>query len=502
MAADDWKRDLSEIVFARLPVIGWTTLAITLGALAVTLWYPPRYAASGSLILRSKTVQNSTDSLNAPDVGAVPLSMHDLVSERQLLTSGTLIQRTLARLQAEGRIEGPSAALSKREPGLLSRVVIRLVGGLKRLARGGAERDAAGGGLADPELVAAIGSIRDALTAVIVPDSTIINLTLTGGDAFRVEAFLDALISEYLKYRLDVLHPADQRLFYRERRDFYSQRLRELEGQLVSATQAASITDLESKIANNIDMASTLAQQQNSMRNLYMEQQQRTTMLKNALATDEVSYYAFLDNVILESLSGQLMELVIERGRMVRQFRDGSPQISALDQNIANTGAELKAEVQAIYRDATQKQNTLLAQIQLLGLRLDELQDQTLALQDEAVKFRQISREADLLRISYESFARRNEEAEISEAVVASDVSGDVTVLSRPAFTAVKIFPKLLLTPILGLLIGFITGCSVAFVMEFFDHTIRRASDIAHFTSLPVIGSIRQVATMRSRKGI
>jgi uncharacterized protein involved in exopolysaccharide biosynthesis len=504
MAADDWKRDLSEIVFARLPIIGWTTAAITVGAIAIALWYPPTYQARGSLILRSKTVQNSTDSLNAPDVGAVPLSMHDLVSERQLLTSGTLIQRVIVRLQEGGKIERPAAALNNAKSNPISSAKSWLVTRLKRLASLGKRADADLDRKADPEMTKAVAGIRDAISAEIVPDSTIINLTLRGGSISRVETFLDTLISEHLKYRLEVLHPEDQRQFYRDRRDFYSQRLQALESELVGATEAASVTELESEIENNIDLTGTLNLQKSDLRNLYMEQQQRTSMLDRSLKQDDVSYFTFLDNLVLEGLSAQLMELRIERGRVVRQFRDGSPQIMALDENIAATSSELKTEVQAIYRDAVEKQNTMLAQIRLLGLRVDELKERTAVLQHEAVKFRQLSREADLLRISYESFARRNEEAEISEAVSASDVSGDVTVLNRPAFTAVKIFPKLLLTPLLGLMIGLITGCSIAFVVEFFDHTIRRASDVSNFLSMPVIGSLRRVDAfqLRNRKKI
>ena len=128
-----------------------------------------------------------------------------------------------------------------------------------------------------------------------------------------------------------------------------------------------------------------------------------------------------------------------------------------------------------------------------------ELDDRTDSLQSESMRFRQLSREADLLRVSYESFARRSEEAEISEAVGASEVSGDVAILNRPAFSSSKTFPKIPMIALLGLLIGLTAGCGIAFVAEYFDHTIRRASDVALFSSLPVVGSIRHVSRIRSR---
>jgi uncharacterized protein involved in exopolysaccharide biosynthesis len=492
MAADDWKRELSEIIFARMPIIVWTTLGIVVIALALAFLSTPVFEARGSLVLRSKRVQTSTDSLNAPDERAAELTEQDLVSEQQILLSGALVQRTITALLDEGEIESPADALGQQRRGSLSAVKKWL----RDLVVGDDEMTSI-----EAEMADAVESIlKGALSVSVVEDSNVIRLRLRGADSARVERFLDTLMSAYLRYRLEILHPPDQRLFLRERRDLYSKRLRALEADLVAATDASSITDLESEIANNIDLETTLLDRHNTLRNAYMEQEQRVGMLVDALKDETVTHFAFLENVVLEGLNEQLMTLTIERGRMERQFLTESPQIRALDRNIQNTALKLREEVKAIHSDAVQKLKMQAAQIKLLEYSVAELKDRTDRLQDEAMRFRQLSREADLLRVSYESFARRSEEAEISEAVVASEASGDVTILSRPAFTASKTYPRIPLIAVLGLCVGLAAGCGIAFVAEFFDHTIRRATDVALFTSLPVIGSIRHVAMPRFRR--
>ena len=493
MATDDWKRDLSEIIFSRMPTIAWTTLAITLGSICIALWYPPTYEAKGYIILRSKSVQKSADSLNAPDVGAVPLSMHDLVSERQLLISAPLIQRTILALQEQGKINSPANAITTKNSGFISRIKNWASIFIKKISFLEKDDSGIGGIAADPVMLNAISSIQNALSVIIVPDSTVINLSLRGQNPNRVETFLDSLITEYLKYRLEVLHPRDQRDFYRERRDYYSKNLKEIEQKLVAHTESASLADIVTEIDNNIELTMTLTQQKSNLRNDYIEQQQQRIMLEEALAKEQTTYFAFLNNAVLETISEQLMALTIERGRAARQFKVNSPQIVAFDENIASVSTELHAEVQTIHKNASSRQKMLMQQIKVLDITIANLKERTADLHNKAIEFQQISREADLLKLSYESFARRNEEAKISDAIAASDVSGDVTVLSRPAFSAKKIFPKLLLTPILGLLIGLISGCSLAFVIDFFDQTIRRASDVENFTSTQVIGSLRKV---------
>ena len=490
MVPDDWKRELAEVIFGRMPIIVWTAVCVTAASVALTVVVPPAFEATGSLILRSKTVQRSTDSLNVPDERTSAPTENDLVSEQQLLLSGALIRRTIENLQASGDIDSPGDALGERK-GLLSSVKSWLLRLIKGDDKDGAEAEMAG---------AVEATRKNALSAHVVTDSNVIGVKLKGNDAQRVERFLDTLMTEYIQYRLEVLHPPNQRLFYRERRDFYSKRLKALEDQLVAATDAASVTDLEAEIANNIDLEMTLSDRHNTLRNSYMEQEQQVATLAEALASKDVTHFAFLENDVMETLNGELMALTIERRRLQRQFLEESPQLEALNKNIADAQATLRAEVNAILQDGIRRQNTLAAQIKLLEFTLAELKDRTDALQNEAMQFRQLSREMELLRVSYESFARRSEEAEISQAVGASEASGDVTVLSRPAFSSTQVFPKVPLVPILGLLMGLAIGCVAAFGLEYFDHTVRRISDVTVCTSLPVIGSIRRVASVKPSK--
>ncbi len=489
---DDWKRDLADITFARMPIIVCTALGVAVAAFAFAIFATPRYAAFGSLLLRSKTVQSATETLESR-VDRIPeLTEQDLVSEQQLFLSGALVERTIQKLLDNGSIESPADALGPQRRGGLR--------AMKKWLKGLLASDAAdvGPGSVMAETVGAI--LMDQLSAHVVDESNVIRLRLEGPDAGAAERFLDTLMSEYLQYRIVVLHPPNQRLFYRDRRDFYSDRLQALESQLVDATDAVSVTDLETEIANNITLQTTLLERHSELRSRYLEQEQSVTMLADALANETVTHFAFLENMVLDTLNEQLLALTIERGRMQRQFLDTSPQLVALNASISETQMRLKEEVEAIHQDAAEKLKMLGVQIKLLEFSQAELKDKTDSLQSEAMQFRQLSREADLLRTSYESFARRSEEAEISEAVGASSASGDVTVLSRPAFSSVKIFPRVSLILVMGLMLGVVAGCSLAFVTEFFDHTIRRPSDVEAFTSLPVIGSIRHVASVRSGK--
>lgn len=134
---------------------------------------------------------------------------------------------------------------------------------------------------------------------------------------------------------------------------------------------------------------------------------------------------------------------------------------------------------------------SLEARMTLLQMTVKELEARNVNLQRHHIEHRRIRREADLLEYSYETFAKRGEEAKINADVSSANLSGDVTILSRAAFSGECVFPRKLLTIVLGLFVGFIAGCSLGFIGEYFDHTVKSPAHVARTTGLPVVSSIR-----------
>ena len=76
---EDWKRELSEVFSARIQFIVFITALIFAGAILVTLFVPPIYSVSGSIIVRAKKPQISPDLLENTDVRVLTVSKEDPV---------------------------------------------------------------------------------------------------------------------------------------------------------------------------------------------------------------------------------------------------------------------------------------------------------------------------------------------------------------------------------------------------------------------------------------
>jgi len=135
---------------------------------------------------------------------------------------------------------------------------------------------------------------------------------------------------------------------------------------------------------------------------------------------------------------------------------------------------------------------SLEARMKLIAMTIKDLEKRNEQLVRRSIELQRVSRESDLLEFSYVTFAKRSEEAQISRGITEANISGDVSILSRAALSAERAFPKRVLTLVLGLVVGFIAGCTLGFIAEYFDHTFKRASDVTRYAGLPVIGSIRK----------
>ncbi len=139
---------------------------------------------------------------------------------------------------------------------------------------------------------------------------------------------------------------------------------------------------------------------------------------------------------------------------------------------------------------STYVDNTLVAtRLEMVKAEITRLQKETNQIQGKRLLADSVYREAELISHSYDTFAKRAEEAKINDSIARSRLAGDISILSRAADTAELVFPRKGSTLFLGLIVALITGLSVGFLAEFFDHTIRRPEDVQKNTGLPVLCS-------------
>ncbi|MEI8120872.1 MAG: Wzz/FepE/Etk N-terminal domain-containing protein [bacterium] len=454
MHSEDWKKELCEMVFAQSRLIVWTTVVVIAMAILIATFWPPTYAASGSVLIRTAKPQNSPGTLEQTDLRNFPVSKEDLASELEILSSPDLIQQTV--LAMRGKVRDRSVKTDK----VIMDEVARIKNGLK--------------------------------TEVILA-SHVIRVTLMDRDAHRAETTLDALLEQYMIYRVKVFNPSDQQLFFSNQASLYKARLEKIEDQLSAKAKEASIALVDREMANNVDMKKDRMAQISVLRDEYLQKEKSVASFKQAVEQGDVQFFSFLENRSINDLGAQLMVSSVERSKILREFQPGSEKVKAIDEQIAQLYKSLRFE-------AARLLDLRVAELQALNNRINQLEttvktigERNIDLQRQSTEIQRISREAALMQYSYETFSKRAEEAQINDTIANSRLSGDISILSHAAFSAVCVFPKVLWVLFLGLIAGLVTGCSIGLLAEFFDHTFKRPSDVIRYAGLPVVCSIKLV---------
>ncbi len=174
-----------------------------------------------------------------------------------------------------------------------------------------------------------------------------------------------------------------------------------------------------------------------------------------------------------EEMSPAFIDQIIQ-GNLVR--------LALLQQQLGELEMELAVST---YVDNT----PILTRIDIVKEAIAKLRQETNEIQGKRLIADSVFREAELISHSFDTFAKRAEEAKINDSIARNRLAGDISILSRGKGSSELVFPRKIPTLFMGLIVALITGLSVGFLAEFFDHTVRRPEDVQKNTGLTVLCS-------------
>lgn len=449
---EDYILELTTIFFIRKRMILSITVIISVAAILIAFFMPPIYAAVSHILVKGKRIEKSPESLDTSPLKAFELTKEDLNSEIEILTSHDVIRNTIGDLQT-GKLLFHTEELSGKE------------------------------------LLSLVKEIQGNLTSEIVPNSNVIKVTLLNKDPRHALLVLDHLLKQYMKYRALIYHPSQAAPFFKYQVEEYKNRLVQLEKQLNDLATHSDTADPLKEIENNLLIKQDLSQQLNVARSQLIEKKQYVSNLKQAIESNPIQFFSFIDNLSINAFADKLQGLVIEKGELLRKFHPESKKILRVEEQIDNTYSVLKSEVQSFLDDQENQERILREKIASLDLRTDDIDARNIELHAHSVSYNRIKMDLDLMQSSYNTLMKRWEEARIVNTSDENTLSL-ISITSQPYSSGTPVFPnKRTLIPI-GVLVGLITGISLGFLSEYFDHTIKRPEDIDRFIGLPTLFSI------------
>lgn len=476
------KRDEDEIDLLAYWQILLKRRWLVLGIMASVL------AAALLVTLLSPAVYRATTTLQI-DREAMQIVQVEGMAPQEAANSGDFYQTQYELLQSRSLAERVADSLNLANSTALDTLMNhswfeRLTSGLRPQTREDATADAGAANDSKDALRDAAKAVQEGLSIEPIRNSRLVKVHFDSGNpqfsARVANAIAEGFIAQQLERRFDASSYAKEYLEDRLRQ--LKAKLAESERELVSFAQKENIVSTgegQSLASQNLtELNAQLATAQ--AERIKAEARWREASSGGALPAD------MLANSIIRTLQQQRAEL---KGQYQQQLQVYGPeypamkqiegQIAALDKEISQELANIRASVKAEY-DAT------LAQENLLNSKIAALRDATLDVDNRSIQYNILKREVDTNRQLYDAMLQRYKEIGVAGGVSTNNVA----IVDRALPPLFRYKPNLPLNLAIGLLLGAMFGVLTAFVLEFIDQTLKTPTDVEQKLRLSVLGII------------
>ncbi|SFJ36563.1 GumC family protein [Jannaschia pohangensis] len=473
-------------IFAALWRRKWLIAALSIG-MAMLFWLvvsqiPPRYTARASVMLDGRSIQ-VLESVEV--VSDLTLNNPVLDSEVTVLRSNLLLMDVLRSFEAD-RLAPLDPALD--EPSLRARIM----GTLQDLLPASSTPDAATGpALMTPEemrIRRLTIALRRAMTVWREGQSNVISVSVETEDAELSMLLANRITEVYIARQVDSRTRA-----VRGANDFLSARADTLRAEVELAETAvedfrrdqlasggASAESLDRQL---IDLSTQIALARADLATA----EARARQIQSVVEAEGLETAAeLLSSPFVLSLREQKSELEREDLALSTRLRPEHPDRTRIRNDIEAISQTLADEVQKIIASLENEVSVAAIREQSLSDSLAGLEARAADLSRASLALRQLERQAEAVRGSYEAALIRASETQSIESLQRADA----VVIESATIPGAPSAPRVMLFTVLGGTVGLAIGLVLATLLSILGPGFARVSELERATGLPVVAAL------------
>lgn len=341
----------------------------------------------------------------------------------------------------------------------------------------------------DPAKAAGLlGAFRGGLSIQLIPSSRLVQISYTHTDPRLAAEIVNGLVRTFIEENFRTKYES-----VTQTSEWLSTELADLqlkvetsEEKLVRYQKDHSILGVDEK--QNI-VTAKLNELNNELTVAQTDRIQKESNYRLAVAGDP-SAFAKTSREGTGSMQDKLREkeadLNTQYAQATTQFGSGYPKVVELNNQLKQVRTEIAAEetrMQHVIRDeylaAVQREN-------LLTTAFEQQKQEANQLNESAIEYSVLKRDAESNRELYQDLQQRLKEAGVSAGLRSSNIR--VVDIARTPTQPIS--PNVQRSLMLGILLGLGLGIGLALVLESFDSTVRNLEELSAISTLPALGSI------------
>jgi capsular exopolysaccharide synthesis family protein len=486
-------------------LIAATTIVTTLLAILVMLNLDPRYTASARVIFDPERLRiiDLDNVIVSPDTTTTGLQ-----NQIEILRSSTLLERVIDSLRLETAPEfNPS--LRTTPVSVVERAIDRLPLPVR------VKRALADFGIIGPLPIEGETpeEVRERLRAAIIqdliddmrlrpiPNSRVIDISYTSTNRGLAAAIVNTVAEQYIVVQLET-----KRDDVAAATELLSVRVRDLENRLNAAEEAVEIARLDLAIASGsgfqyageqLDaLNASLAQAKLTASDLELRLDRARAALE-----DSANFWVvgeFRESSLIQSYRVQENELVSERASLALSLGENNPTMQRLDTQIAEVQRNIRTEAEAIVAALASDLESARNRQSSVEADLKALEDGALERTRAEMRLQRLERDANAVRLVYETFLNRLKETSEQASLQTSDARF-LTRASPPEDPDTR---SRQIGVVMAALAGMGLGVGIVLLIEHLNSTFRSASDLEKRTGQTMLAAIPVAGKRRRPKQV
>jgi polysaccharide biosynthesis transport protein len=213
---------------------------------------------------------------------------------------------------------------------------------------------------------------------------------------------------------------------------------------------------------------------------------QKEANLKLAQSGDPSVFASPVTNNLVEKLRSQQADLERQYAQATSQFGSSYPEVIELKSQLKEIEAAIAAEQRRLLTIVRDEYLAAVQREKLLNTAFQEQKQQDNKLNESAIEYTALKRDADTNRELYQSLLQRLKEASVSAGLRSSNIR----VVDVARIPVVPTKPDVPLNLAFGFVLGIVGGVGIAFLQESLDTTVANLEQVTALTALPALGTI------------
>ncbi len=409
-------------------------------------------------------------------------------TQREILKSRSLAERVIRRLAldknsrfmpAQGRMSAAIGSLT----GAIKESVLSL---LPSRTHGPAPRGRDDGSPLKETIPAYLSnSLISRLEVTPVKNSELVNISFASQDPELSMIVANTVAEEYINYDLDSRVDASKeaKAFLEKQIEIAKSRVESSEKLLndyASENEMIFVdNDKQSVLSSKLSEISSALSAETTER---MQKEALYRQIRESGANNP----AILNNGLLQGLKNQYATLEAEYLNLSRTFTPDYPKMKNLKSQLDSIQDSIEKEKSNLIKSVESDYHAAMKKETYLKSALEGQTAKVLDFQKKAVQYQTLKREVDVNKELHNSLLQKLNEV----GVAALNKSTNIQIIDRALYPKEPAKPNKPRNILLSIIFGLIGGAGLAFLVEYFDNTVKDTGEIENRLRLPSLGMI------------